>query len=200
VASQEHLSKHDAIRGFLLKSLIVLQASMDDARFIETISVIADAIVGSMKRGGKLLTCGNGGSAADSQHISGEFISRLNFDRAPLASVALTTDTSAITAVGNDYGYERIFERQVLGLGRPGDVLLAISTSGKSSSVLNAMRAARERSMIVVAFTGDTGGLMPALAHHTLYAPSRQTPLIQQVHITAAHIICGLVEAEMFPR
>lgn len=198
--SKTYLNRRTNVKDYLSQSLNVLQASMNDARFIETTSAIADAIVQSMKRGGKLLTCGNGGSAGDAQHIAGEFISRLNYDRAPLASVALTTDTSAITAVGNDYGYEHIFERQVLGLGRSGDVLLAISTSGKSPSILSAMKAAHERSMVVVAFTGASGGLMPALADHTLYVPSSRTPLIQQMHITAAHLICGLVEAEMFPR
>jgi D-sedoheptulose 7-phosphate isomerase len=173
---------------------------LQDGKFIDTMLAMTDAIAESMMARGKLLTCGNGGSAGDAQHIAGEFISRLNYDRAPLAAVALTTDSSVLTAVGNDYGYEHVFERQVRGLGQPGDVLLAISTSGKSPSILAAMRAAREKGMKVLAFTGKTGGHMPALADLTLHAPSDSTPLIQQVHIMAAHIVCGLVEQRLFPR
>ena len=112
----------------------------------------------------------------------------------------MTTDTSVITAIGNDYGYEHVFERQVLALGRRGDVLMAISTSGRSPSILKAMQAARERGMVVVGFTGKTGGSMPPLGDLMLHVPSDATPLIQQIHITAAHIICGLVEERLFPR
>jgi len=186
--------------SYLNLSRAVVDATLQDGKFIDTMLAMTDAIAESMMARGKLLTCGNGGSAGDAQHIAGEFISRLNYDRAPLAAVALTTDSSVLTAVGNDYGYEHVFERQVRGLGQPGDVLLAISTSGKSSSILAAMRAAREKGMKVLAFTGKTGGHMPALADLTLHAPSDSTPLIQQVHIMAAHIVCGLVEQRLFPR
>ena len=165
-----------------------------------SVSQITDAITLSLRNGCKLLTCGNGGSAGDAQHIAGEFVSRLNYDRAPAASIALTTDTSVITAIGNDYGYAHVFERQVLALGRSGDVLMAISTSGKSPSILKAMQAARERGMFVIGFTGKAGGEMPPLADLMLHVPSDATPLIQQVHITAAHIVCGLVEERLFPR
>lgn len=186
--------------SYLNLSRAVVDATLQDGKFIDTMLAMTDAIAESMMARGKLLTCGNGGSAGDAQHIAGEFISRLNYDRAPLAAVALTTDSSVLTAVGNDYGYEHVFERQVRGLGQPGDVLLAISTSGKSPSILAAMRAAREKGMKVLAFTGKTGGHMPALADLTLHAPSDSTPLIQQVHIMAAHIVCGLVEQRLFPR
>ena len=186
--------------SYLNLSRAVVDATLQDGKFIDTMLAMTDAIADSMMAQGKLLTCGNGGSAGDAQHIAGEFISRLNYDRAPLAAVALTTDSSVLTAVGNDYGYEHVFERQVRGLGQPGDVLLAISTSGKSPSILAAMRAAREKGMKVLAFTGKTGGHMPALADLTLHAPSDSTPLIQQVHIMAAHIVCGLVEQRLFPR
>jgi D-sedoheptulose 7-phosphate isomerase len=186
--------------SYLNLSRAVVDATLQDGKFIDTMLAMTDAIAESMLARGKLLTCGNGGSAGDAQHIAGEFISRLNYDRAPLAAVALTTDSSVLTAVGNDYGYEHVFERQVRGLGQPGDVLLAISTSGKSPSILAAMRAAREKGMKVLAFTGKTGGHMPALADLTLHAPSDSTPLIQQVHIMAAHIVCGLVEQRLFPR
>lgn len=161
---------------------------------------MADGIVASMKSGGKLLVCGNGGSAADSQHIAGEFISRLMFDRAPLPAIALTTDTSALTATGNDYGYEHVFERGVLGLGRPGDVLLGISTSGRSKNVIRAFEAAKTRGVICYGFAGNHGGPMRELCDVVFEAPSAFTPLIQQIHITAAHILCALVERAMFPQ
>ncbi|MGV7033134.1 D-sedoheptulose 7-phosphate isomerase [Methylobacterium symbioticum] len=188
------------IVNYLTDSRDVVQAALDDQTFIASVGAIADAITASLRDGGKLLTIGNGGSAGDAQHIAGEFVSRLNFDRAPLPAIALTTDTSVITAIGNDYGYESVFKRQVLALGRPGDVLMAISTSGRSPSVLQAMDAARENGLTVVAFTGLSGGDMPARSDLVLHAPSNATPLIQQIHITAAHIVCGIVEAALFPR
>ena len=189
-----------SILGYLAQSRDIVEASLKNEAFLASVAAITDAITVSLRDGGKLLTCGNGGSAGDAQHIAGEFVSRLNYDRAPAASIALTTDTSVITAIGNDYGYEHVFERQVLALGRPGDVLMAISTSGRSPSILKAMQAARERGMVVVGFTGQTGGSMPPLGDLMLHVPSDSTPLIQQIHITAAHIICGLVEERLFPR
>jgi D-sedoheptulose 7-phosphate isomerase len=189
-----------AIVDFLTQTRDTFQAALDDSRFHATLAEIANLVTASLRGGGKLLTIGNGGSAADAQHIAGEFVSRLNYDRPPAAAVALTTDTSVITAIGNDYGYEHVFERQVLALGRPGDVLLALSTSGRSPSVLKAMDAARDLGLRVVAFTGATGGAMPERADVCLHAPTDATPLIQQIHITAAHIVCGLVEESLFPR
>ena len=173
---------------------------MEDNVLIAGIETAAEKITEALRDGRKLLTAGNGGSAADAQHIAGEFISRLNYDRPPAAAIALTTDTSTITAVANDYGYDRVFERQILGLGAPGDVFWAISTSGRSPSILRAMRAAREKKLIVVGMTGSAGGEMPALSDICLRVPSDSTPLIQQIHITIAHIICGLVEEKLFPR
>jgi D-sedoheptulose 7-phosphate isomerase len=152
-----------------------------------------------MRAGNKLLIAGNGGSAADAQHIAGEFISRLMFDHAPLPAIALTTDTSALTATANDYGYELVFERQVLGLGQSGDVFLAISTSGNSPNVLRALQAARGRGLVTLGFAGAGGGKMAALCDLLLMAPTPWTPVIQQVHITAAHIYCALIERTMFP-
>lgn len=187
------------VSHYLIRSRDVLQSSIDDPEFGRSIEGIADIISQCIQRRGKLLTLGNGGSAGDAQHIAGEFVSRLNYDRGPMAAIALTTDTSVITAVANDYGYEHVFERQILALGREGDVLLAISTSGLSRSVLRAMDAARTMRMSVVGFTGLTGGDMPSRADLMLHAPSDATPLIQQIHITAAHIICGIVEAALFP-
>jgi D-sedoheptulose 7-phosphate isomerase len=184
---------------YLQASRAALDAFTADTAARATMLGMADDIAASMRSAGKYLICGNGGSAADAQHIAGEFISRLMFDHTPLPSVALTTDSSAITATGNDYGYEHVFSRQVLGLGRRGDVLLAISTSGNSPNVLRAIAAAQGLGMVVHGFTGGNGGKMATLCDRVLIAPSPWTPVIQQIHITAAHIVCALVERAMFP-
>jgi len=188
------------IVDYLAQSRDVLQKAMDDRGFIAAIAEIADCVSGALANGHKLLLAGNGGSAADAQHIAGEFLSRLNYDRAPAAAIALTTDSSVMTAIGNDYGYERLFERQVFGLGQPGDVLIAISTSGRSPNILRAADAAREQGLAVIGFMGQSGGDLKARCDIPLLVPSDSTPLIQQVHITAGHIICGLVEERLFPR
>jgi D-sedoheptulose 7-phosphate isomerase len=189
-----------AILGYLAQSRDIVQAAIDDPAFCRAIADIAEVTANALRNGGKLLLAGNGGSAADAQHIAGEMLSRLNYDRAPAAAIALTTDTSVLTAIGNDYGYERIFERQILGLGCPGDVLIAISTSGRSPNILRAISAGREKSLAIVGFTGRTGGEMAARCDLCLLAPSESTQLIQQIHITAGHIICGLVDEWLFPR
>jgi D-sedoheptulose 7-phosphate isomerase len=189
-----------AIVDYLARSRDALEAAIADPALIATIAAIADCITDALRAGNKLLLAGNGGSAADAQHLAGEFLSRLNYDRAPLAAVALTTDSSVLTAIGNDYGYEHLFERQVLGIGQPGDVLIAISTSGRSPNILRALRAARRCGLAAIGFTGQDGGDMPALCDLCLLAPAAATPLIQQLHITAGHIICGLVEERLFPR
>ena len=185
---------------YLARSRDVVQAAIDDPDFAGTIAAIVDRLAVALGAGRKLLLAGNGGSAADAQHIAGEFLSRLNYDRAPTAAIALTTDSSVLTAIGNDYGYERVFERQVRGLGQEGDVLLAISTSGRSPNILRAITAGRELGLVTIGLTGSTGGEMAALCDLCLHAPSDSTPLIQQIHITAGHVICGLVEERLFPR
>jgi D-sedoheptulose 7-phosphate isomerase len=185
---------------YLQHSREVLQAAIDDPAFAGTIAAIVERVAAALADGGKMLLAGNGGSAADAQHLAGEMLSRLNYDRAPGAAIALTTDSSVLTAIGNDYGYEQLFERQVRGLGRKGDVLIAISTSGRSPNILRALAAARELGLITVGLTGKSGGDMPALCDLCLRAPSDSTPLIQQIHITAGHVICGLVEERLFPR
>ena len=188
------------ILDYLVRSRDTLQAAIDDPAFVAVIRDIVEVTAIAIGDGRKLLLAGNGGSAADAQHLAGEMLSRLNYDRAPAAALALTTDTSVLTAIGNDYGYDRLFERQILGLGRAGDVFIAISTSGRSPNILRALEAARERRIVTVGFTGRTGGEMPLHCDLCLRAPSDSTPLIQQVHITAGHIICGLVEERLFPR
>lgn len=190
----------DFIHAELTESIEATRAAINSSTFIQQVGDIARVIVESLQAGGKVLLAGNGGSASDAQHIAGELVSRLNYDRAPLAGLALTTDSSVLTAVGNDYGYEHVFARQVAGLGRAGDVFVGISTSGRSRNILAALDAAREGGLNTVGFTGATGGAMAQHAQLLLNAPSDRTPIIQQLHITAAHIICGLVESALFPR
>ena len=188
------------IDAYLDETLLATQAFCGDARHRRVMAEVADAIIASLRSGGKLLICGNGGSAGDAQHIAGEFVSRLMYDRAPLAAIALTTDTSVLTATGNDYGFDRVFERQVVALGQPGDVLLGISTSGTSANVLRALAAGRDRRLRCIGFAGAQGGPMAEACDLLLQAPSTCTPVIQQLHIVAAHVVCALVERAVFPQ
>jgi D-sedoheptulose 7-phosphate isomerase len=188
----------DMVSAHFHRSREALERAADDPLLRSAIDAIADAVTRALRNGGKLMIAGNGGSAADAQHIAAEFLSRLNFDRNPLPAIALTTDTSVLTAIGNDYGFEHVFERQVRGLGRPGDVFIAISTSGRSPNVLAALRAARKIRVVTVGFSGDGEREMAAHCDHYLAAPCAETPLIQQIHIVAAHAICGLVERNLF--
>jgi D-sedoheptulose 7-phosphate isomerase len=185
---------------WLSQSAAATAAFAADDTAAAALIAIADAIARALRQGGKLLLAGNGGSAADAQHIAGEFVCRMNYDRPPMAAVALHADTSSLTATGNDYGFEFIFERQVLALGRAGDVLLAISTSGSSPNILRALQAARSRGMATIGFTGKEGGVMAAYCDWLLRAPASVTPLVQQLHIVAAHIVCSLVERALYPR
>ncbi|ABQ90759.1 D-sedoheptulose 7-phosphate isomerase [Roseiflexus sp. RS-1] len=180
-----------------------IEASIDvKRRTIETqapmIVAIAERVVETFRRGGKLLLCGNGGSAADAQHIAAEFVSRFRRERHGLPAIALTTDTSILTAISNDYGYERVFARQVEALGRPGDMVIGISTSGISASVIAAMRAARNGGMATVGFTGASGGTLVDHVDLCLCVPSHNTARIQEVHITVAHVVCEIVERTLF--
>ena len=184
---------------YLATSRAAMESFAADAAAHAEVQAMASDICASLRNGGRYLLCGNGGSAADAQHIAGELVGRLMYDHAPLAAIALTADSSVLTATGNDYGFEHVFSRQVLGLGRKGDVLLAISTSGNSPNVLAAIAAARQRGMVVHGFTGTGGGAMATLCDRLLAAPSGWTPIIQQVYMTAAHLVCALVERELFP-
>jgi len=192
-------SQNDMVAEHFRRSCETLSLAAEDAKLRAAIHAIADTITAAFRSGHKLLIAGNGGSAADAQHIAGEFLSRLNFDRNPLPAIALTTDSSVLTAIGNDYGFDRTFERQVRGLGQKGDVFIAISTSGRSPNIVAALQAAREAGLTTIGFTGTAAnGTMQPLCDHCLAAPSAETPLIQQVHIVAAHAICGLVERSLF--
>jgi D-sedoheptulose 7-phosphate isomerase len=191
-------TEQEFIASYFSESSDVLKSYAADAATQVTLIGFADAITTALTDRKKLMIAGNGGSAADAQHIAGEFVSRLFFDRAPLSAIALTTDSSVLTAVGNDYGYEKVFERQVLGLGNPGDVFLGISTSGKSPNILLALDAAKAQGIKTLGFTGAQVAVMNAKCDMLLAAPSTKTSIIQQVHIVAAHIICGLVERRVF--
>ncbi|HZT88894.1 MAG TPA: SIS domain-containing protein [Stellaceae bacterium] len=188
-----------AIVEYLAQSRDAVQRAIDDPHFADTLTRIADLVAAALTAGGKLLLVGNGGSAADAQHIAGELVGRLNYDRAPLAAVALTADAAVLTATGNDYGYDAVFARQVRALARAGDVLLALSTSGRSASVLRAIETARELGIAVVGFTGEGGGEMEAGCELCLRAPSNSTQLVQQIYMAAAHILCALVEERLRP-
>jgi D-sedoheptulose 7-phosphate isomerase len=187
----------DSIADYFGRSVAALQQASADRGLHVMIGRIADVIDTTLRDGGKLLISGNGGSAADAQHLAAEFLSRYRQDRRPLPAVALTTDSSVLTAIGNDYGFDRVFERQVRGLGRRGDVFLAISTSGRSANVLQALRAARDVGLHTIGFSGAGGGAMRELCDLILAAPSEDTPIIQQIHIVAGHAICGLVEVAL---
>ncbi len=163
------------------------------------LEAVARAWIDALKRGNKIMFCGNGGSAADSQHLAAELMGRYKFDRRPLPALSLTTDTSALTAIGNDYGYENVFSRQLRGLGVRGDVLVGISTSGNSRNVLEAFAVAREMGVFTVAFTGESGGRMKDAADLCLAVPSSVTNSVQEMHIACGHLVCGIVEAAMFP-
>lgn len=184
-----------------LAKLATLIANIQaDKALLSQVVECAETIVNTLRNGGKVLIAGNGGSAADAQHIAGEFVSRFHYDRPGLAAIALTTDTSILTAIGNDYGYERLFSRQVQALGREGDVFIGISTSGNSANVIAAFEEAQKLKLTTIGFTGITGGKMANMCDITLRMPSTETPKIQEGHIAIGHIICGLVEAAMFPR
>jgi D-sedoheptulose 7-phosphate isomerase len=192
------------VRHYIIDQITVTQQIMadmlNDSSLLARLEEAVTACVQSIRAGGKLLLAGNGGSAADAQHIAGEFVSRFAFDRPGLAAVALTTDTSILTAIGNDYGYEKLFSRQVQALGRPGDVFIGYSTSGRSANVLQAFEGARNAGLVCVGFTGNRGGLMRELCHHLLEVPSAETPKIQEGHLVLGHILCGLVERQIFAK
>jgi D-sedoheptulose 7-phosphate isomerase len=191
-------TRDDELQAFFRRSQQAVEKASADAKFTASVLVAAERIAGSLKNGGKVLLAGNGGSAADAQHIAAELVGRFVNDRAPLAAVALTTDTSALTAIGNDYGFEQVFARQVSALARPGDVFIGISTSGKSPNIVAALNAARKLGMVNIGMTRDTTTPMHALCDVTIGVPATETALIQQIHITAAHAICHLVERELF--
>ena len=192
--SQRTQQPDDPIGAHLKRSLAALERANSDAALLATARAVAAAIIAALRSGNKLLIIGNGGSAADAQHIAAEIVGRYKLERPAWAAIALTTDTSALTAIANDYGFEQMFARQVDGLGRRGDVLLALSTSGRSPNILAALRLARERGLVTIGFTGLKGETMRALCDHLLVVPTDDTPVVQQIYLAIAHGICDEIE------
>ena len=193
--------KKDKINNIAVQfndSIAVKNASLNDKNLIQDISDSIDKIVDALGKKKKLLVAGNGGSAADSQHFVAELVGRYNFDRSPLNALALTTDTSVLTCIGNDYSYEDIFSRQIEGLGSDGDVFFAISTSGNSPNIIKAVKTARALGISTIGLTGRNGGLMKNLCDICICVKSNSTPRIQETHLLIEHIICSMVEDVIF--
>lgn len=187
----------DIVLNSLKENLLIHETFLNNQENINLICLISDRIIQSLKNGGKILFCGNGGSAADAQHLSAELSGRFKLDRKPLDAEALHVNTSYITAVGNDYGYDEIFSRLVEAKGRPGDILIGLSTSGNSKNVIMAMETAKRKEMITVSLTGSKRNILEDICDFTLKVPSEDTARIQECHIMIGHIICEIVEIEM---
>ena len=196
-SNSENKNLHKRVQTHLLQTTEVMRRTIESCT--DSILRAADRIVETFRAKGKVMLCGNGGSAADCQHMAAEFVSRLDstFERPGLPAIALTTDTSFLTAFTNDYSYEGIFERQIQSLGRPGDVLIGISTSGNSGNILRAVEAARELGIHTIALTGN-GGHLAKMVEIAISVPSAKTQAIQETHLAIEHIICDLVECQLF--
>ncbi len=188
------------IKEIIESSINVKQQVLQDTELLTTIENVIGVITGAFKRGKRVYFCGNGGSAADAQHLAAEFSGRFYTDRKALPAEALHCNTSYLTAVANDYGYDAVFARMIDGIGNEGDILIGLSTSGNSANIIKAFEAAKEKQMITIAFTGITGGQMKTISDHLINVPSADTPRIQESHITIGHIVCQLVEENMYPR
>lgn len=186
------------IKDIIRASISVKEKLLADERLLKTVDDVANLIVDAFRNGNRIYFCGNGGSAADAQHLAAEFSGRFYTDRNALPAEALHCNTSYLTAVANDYGYDVVYSRLITGIANAGDVLIGLSTSGNSANILKAFEVAREKKVITVAFTGDTGGKMAPLSDHLINVPSNDTPRIQESHITIGHIICQLVEERYF--
>lgn len=186
------------IKGHFKDSILTKEQILKDENLLKLIKNVSLEIIKAYKNGNKTLIAGNGGSAADAQHIAGEFVSRFYFDRPGIASIALTTDTSILTAIGNDYGYENIFSRQVEAQGVKGDVFIGISTSGNSKNILKALESCKKKEILSIGLTGESGGAMDKMCDYCIKVPSSCTPRIQESHIVIGHIICAIVEEELF--
>ena len=188
------------LRDRLAAAIALKQACLADEALLARVQTAADRCVESLRAGGQVYWCGNGGSAADAQHLAAELTGRFYYDRPPLSSEALHANTSYLTAVANDYGYDEVFSRLLQGVGKPGDVIIGLSTSGNSINILKAFTTAREVGVHTVGFTGEGGGALAAVSDILVDVPSTDTPRIQEVHMLFGHTVCELVEATMFPR
>jgi D-sedoheptulose 7-phosphate isomerase len=186
------------VRCSIEASIAVKQSLLDRAEIVTAIAKVSEILIEALQQGNKLLLFGNGGSAADAQHIAAEFVGRFAFDRPPLPALALSVNTSAVTAIGNDYGFDLVFARQIEALGRPGDVAIGISTSGNSPNVLQGVMAAKKLGLHTVALTGVAGGQLKTAVDYCICAPSNETPRIQECHILIGHVVAQLVEQTIF--
>lgn len=191
------MSRADAVRDRVREAIEVCQSLLEDEEIARTADAVVGAIVGSIRDGGKVLLCGNGGSAADAQHLAAELIGRFCLDRQPYPALALSDNIAAVTAVGNDFGYSDVFSRAVRGLGNPGDVLIGLSTSGRSQNVVDALEAARERGIVTVALVGAPGSPMEQASDHVLRVVGPNTARIQEAQMLVGHTIFELVEREL---
>ena len=190
----------EKIRQIINASIAVKQAVLEDQNLIETVSVIAQSITNALRNGNRVYLCGNGGSAADAQHLAAEFSGRFYRDRMALPAEALHCNSSYLTAVANDYSYDVVYARLIEGIANKGDVLIGLSTSGNSANIVKAFEVARDKGVITVGFTGVSGGVMRSHSDHLLNVPSTDTPRIQESHIMLGHIICQLVEEQYFSK
>jgi len=186
------------IKNQIQASIDTKQKILNDETLMQMIALVGRECVELYKNGKKTLLAGNGGSAADAQHIAAELVGRYGFDRPSIPSVALTTDTSNLTAIGNDYGYDKVFSRQMEGMGSEGDLFIGISTSGNSINIINAINAAKDKGVKTVALVGRDGGEMARVADYAIIVPSKDTPRIQESHILIGHMICDIIEKELF--
>ena len=189
----------ELIRKEIQNSIDIKVKVLNNSEIISQIEILVNKCLESLKKGGKIIFCGNGGSFADSQHLAAEFVSRLRFDREPLASIALGTNSSNLSAIGNDYGYDQVFKREILALGNKNDIFIPISTSGNSLNVIEAIKSAKEKGIYTIAFTGGRGGVIKDLCD-VIIVPSESTEKIQEVHIMFGHIICYLIEENFFKK
>ena len=180
------------------KTKNVFELLINDSKIHDQILNVAQVCTKSLQQNGKIMFCGNGGSAADSQHLAAELVSKLSYDRPALNAISLTTDTSALTAIGNDYGYLHSFSRQVMAIGNAGDVLIGISTSGKSKNVIEAIKSAKDKKIITIGFLGKEGREIGEIVDYQINIPSYETPKIQEGHISVGHILCGIIEDNFF--
>lgn len=188
----------DRVTELMAASIVVKQNLLSSPVIVPTVARVSEILITALRQGNKIMLFGNGGSAADAQHIAAELVGRFAFDRPPLPALAFSVNSSCVTAIGNDYGFEQVFSRQLEALARPGDVAIGISTSGNSPNVIKAIMKAREMGLQTVGLTGNTGGNLKKIADYCICVPSDETPRIQECHILVGHILSELVEQEIF--
>ena len=193
------MERHSTIKRNIEDSIALKNLVLHDQDIIQTVEEIAKSIVESLRKGGKVLFCGNGGSAADAQHLAAELSGRYYYDRPPLFAEALHVNTSYLTAVANDNSFEEIYSRLITAIGTVNDILIGLSTSGNSMNVVNGIKAGNKRGMKTISFTGEDGGKLKGISNHIIQIPSNDTPRIQECHLLLGHAICEIVEREMFP-